>query len=253
MTEQRERGIDVICPIFYVDLVSFKKIIDNWFQQIPIRRLYIGIGKEDNKLVEFLSKYPKVHTTTQTDFKTLGYCLQDLMKNFVETEFFIFLHADVEIPQNWFESMWASRVKGILESLKFPSFGPAALIQASKKRAYSGAQLILTESVKNLNFEDDYIYTNEDVIIQNIVINRGFSYVKTPIYHKHFKGYRKRTQPRKTILEWQWRGIVKYAYPNSNLMNYVKGILKLIKQDYEIEVDLETEIKKLNPKWISYL
>ena len=111
----------------------------------------------------------------------------------------------------------------------------------------------MKESVKNLNFEDDYIYTNEDIIIQNIALNRGFSYVKTPIYHKHHKKFRERTQPRKTILEWQWKGIIKYAYPNSKLMNYVKGVLKLILQDYEIETNLKAEIETLNPKWIPLL
>ena len=248
---------DIICPIFHVDLDSFKLFIQTWFQNIPIRRLIIGIGKENHELLYFLLNvqklfYSHIVVIDQKEHKTLGYCLQELI-NQVETEYFIFPHADVEIPQNWFEKMWASRVKGIVESLKAPSFGPDSFIQASKKRAYSGAQLILKESVENLNFGDDFIYTNEDIIIQNIVLNRGFSYVKMAIFHHHHRKYRKRTQPRKTILEWQWKGIVKYAYPTSNLMNYIKGILRLLSQDYEIKADLETEIKALNPKWLSLL
>ena len=249
--------IDVICPTFHVDLDSFKLFIQTWAQNIPIRRLIVGIGKENQELEELLNlSFAKedfsLMQVDQTKYKTLGYCLQELI-NQVETEYFIFLHADVEIPQNWFEKMWASRVKGIVESLKAPSFGPDSFIQASKKRAYSGAQLIFKESVKNLNFDDDFIYCNEDQILQNIVLNRGFSYIKIPIYHKHHKKYRKRTQPRKTILEWQWKGIIKYAYPTSNLMNYVKGIVRMLSRDYEIKVNLEAEIKVLNPKWLSFL
>ena len=593
---------DIICPIHYLDLDSFKLFIQTWAQNIPIRRLIIGLGNENVELKKFLFQYCvsepfSFELIEQFDHKTLGYCLQELI-NQVETEYFIFLHADVEIPQNWFEKMWASRVKGIVESLKAPSFGPDSFIQASKKRAYSGAQLILKESVENLNFGDDFVYcydketeiltkegwkyfenlndndlvatldkkhnmfyekpkelyklpyigdmikinhrsvdllitpnhrlyirrrgkdynlikaenmnfqyfhtlnhinwkgkerkyfklpsikqksnmkqihkilmddwleflgwfisegcttktgynyrivitqrkeenrkeiidcikkigfkptpdkdqiyihskqlyiylkklgksyqkyippqflnlsirqlkilfdtlikgdgtncndciiyyttskkladqvqeliiklgfnstlhkpkltngcvdgriiyskhqqyhirlrkahechfltrqkdpkrflpenkffskihyndfvyccsvendivcvrrngrvtwcgnTNEDIIIQNIVLNRGFSYVKMAIFHHHHRKYRKRTQPRKTILEWQWKGIVKYAYPTSNLMNYIKGILRLLSQDYEIKADLETEIKALNPKWLSLL
>jgi len=246
--------IDIICPVHFVDLDIFKNFLDTWFFNIPIRKLIIGIGKENQELKKLLDYYftHDCIIMEQHTYKTLGYCLQELIDQ-VETEYFIFLHADVEIPQEWFEQMWISRVKGILESLKAPSFGPESFIQASKKRAYSGAQLILKESVENLNFDDDFIYTNEDIIIQNIVQNRGFSYIKTPIFHHHHKKYRKRTQPRKTILQWQWKGIIKYAFPSSNLMRYVKGIVKMLSQDYEIQTDLKAEIELLNPKWIPLL
>jgi len=248
---------DIICPIHFLDLESFKLFLQTWVQNIPINRLIIGLGKENHELEESLNSLFRngdfnLQQVDQTSHKTLGYCLQELI-GLVSTDYFIFLHADVEIPQDWFEQMWASRVKGILESLKSPSFGPEALIQASKKRAYSGAQLIFKESVKELNFQDDFVYCNEDIIIQNIVLNRCFSYIKIPIYHKHYKKYRKRTQSRKTILEWQWKGILKYAFPNSTLMNYVKGIVRMLSRDYEIKVNLEAEIKVLNPKWIPFL
>lgn len=244
--------IDVICPIHYVDMESFKVFIDTWFRNIPIRNLYIGIGKRNAELEGFLLMYDNVELIDQAPHKTLGYCLQELI-NQVETEYFIFLHADVEILLNWFDRMWESRVKGILESLKDPSFGPEALIQARKHRAYSGAQLILKESVKNLNWDDDWIYAQEDILIQNIVLNRGFSYIKTPIYHKHYRLLGRRTQNRETILEWQWKGIIKYAYPTYRLINYVKGIIRTLTQNHEHQINLEQEIRNINPKWIELL
>lgn len=250
-----ENSIDVICPIHYVDLESFEIFLNTWIQNIPIRKLVIGIGKENQDLMDLILKYMKkvpIQIVEQYWHETLGYCLQELI-NLVETEYFIFLHADVEILLNWFERMWESRVRGILESLKTPSFGPEALIQAQKHRAYSGAQLILKESVKNLNFADDYVYTNEDIIIQNIILNRGFSYIKTPIYHNHYRLLRKRTQDRETILDWQWRGIIKYAYPTYRLMNYVKGIIKTMNSQYHHHIEIEKEIEKINPKWLNLL
>ena len=249
--------IDVICPIHYVDMESFKLFIQTWLQNIPIRYLFIGLGAKNDELEELLDlQFSKgdfsLQILDQTSYKTLGYCLQELMEQ-VETEYFIFLHADVEILLNWFERMWECRVSGILESLKDPSFGPSALVQARKYRAYSGAQLILKKSIKDLNFEDDFVYCNEDILIQNIILNRGFSYVKTPIYHKHYRLLGKRTQPQETILDWQFKGILKYAYPSHRLMNYVKGILKTLINTYEHHIDLEKEIKELNPEWLSLL
>ncbi len=248
--------IDVICPIFHVDLESFKIFIETWYQNIPIKYLIIGLGSKNEELETFLTetnkKYSNIIIFYQWKYKTLGACLQELMEA-VTTDYFIYLHADVEILLNWFSRMWEARVRGILESLKDPSFGEVALVQARKYRAYSGAQLILKEAIKNLNWYDDYIYCNEDLILKSIVLNRGFTYVKTPIYHKHYRMFSKRTQPRDTIWKWQFKGVLKYCKPTHQLMNYIKGILRSLKAHYKIDYNLEDEIKFLNPKWLPYL
>lgn len=247
--------IDVICPIFHVDLESFKIFLETWIQNIPIRKLYIGMGKKNQELIDLILKYMKkipIEIIEQYWYKTLGYCLQDLI-NRVETKYFIYLHSDVEILLNWFDRMWESRVRGILESLKDPSFGPEALVQARKYRAYSGAQLILKECVEYLNWEDDFIYASEDIILKNLVLRRGYTYVKTPIYHKHYRMLAKRTQPREIILEWQFKAILKYSEPTHQLINYIRGILNTLHKQYGLLFNLEKEIIEYNPKWIDFL
>jgi len=249
--------IDLICPIFHVNLETFKIFIETWIQNIPIKTLIIGIGKENQDLKNLLYYHFGKHKIDlliieQYDYKTLGYCLQELMEA-VTTDYFVYLHADVEILLNWFSRMWEARVRGILESLKDPSFGKVALVQARKYRAYSGAQLILKEAIKDLKWEDDYIYCQEDLILKSVVLNRGFTYVKTPIYHKHYRMFSKRTQPRDIIWKWQFKGVLKYCKPTHQLMNYIKGILRSLKAHYKIEYNLEDEIKLLNPKWLPYL
>ena len=249
--------IDIICPIFYVHLESFKIFIDTWYRNIPIDNLIIGIGKENKELEDFLFEFNNgkkfnLCILDQTKRKTLGYCLRELI-NEVKTEYFVYLHSDVEILLNWFDRMWESRVKGILESLKDPSFGAEALLQARKQRAYSGAQLILKKCVENLNWNDDYVYCNEDIIIKNHIINREFNYVKTPIYHKHYRLLSKRSQPRDIILEWQFKGVLKYCEPSHILINYIKGILITLKEQYGREFILKECIEKLNIKWLDFL
>ena len=249
--------IDVICPIFHCDLEAFKVFIETWTQNIPIKYLIIGLGKNDKELEDFLVEYScnvdyNIILFNQYSHKTLGYCIQELI-NVVTTEYFIYLHSDVEIVLNWFPRMWESRIRGVLESLKDPSFGVEALVQARKQRAYSGAQLILKESVEHLNWEDDFVYCNEDLIIKNQVIQRGFTYVKTPIYHKHYRALAKRTQPREVILEWQFKGIIKYCTPTHQLTNYLKGILDTLKYRFVKVFNLEEEMKTLNPEWLPFL
>lgn len=241
--------VDVICPIFHVDLDAFRTFIRSWYLNIPIKNLYIGMGKKNPILEQILHDFPNVNIIDQTQHKTLGFCLQELF-NKVETEYFVYLHNDVEILLNWFSRIWECRVKGIVESLKDPTFGPEALVQARKYRAYSGAQLIYTEAIKDLGWEDDWIYCSEDIIIRNVLQHRGYTYVKTPIYHKHYRILSKRSQSRTIILEWQFKSILKYSTPTIQLMNYVKGIVHSLNKQYGLKFHLESEIAHINPKWM---
>ena len=248
-----KRYIDVICPVYYVDLEVFKKCVSSWYKNIPIRKIYIGIGKENIKLENFLWTCPKITMIDQTDYKTLGYCLQELF-HWVETEFFIYLHNDVKLTENWFEKMWEERVFGILESQKDPmSFGIQAYKQAERKRAYSGAQLIYKKAIENLKWEDDYVYTTEDLIIQKTIIDLGFEYKKVPIYHKHYIQNAKRTQPRETILDWQWKALIKYTQPNEQLADYIKSIKKILEEKHKTKINLKKFIEKNNKKWNNYI
>lgn len=246
---EKTNKIDVICPIFHIDLESFETIINSWFQNIPINYLIIGLGKKNNELESLLSKFSNVIIFHQYLYKTLGYCLEKLI-NAIGTDYFIYLHSDVEIPANWFDRMWESRVKGILESLKDPFFGPEALVQARKPRAYSGAQLIFKKSVQNLNWDDDFIYTNEDLILRNLVLQRGYAYLKTPIYHIHHRDLSKRTQPREIILEWQFKGIIKYCKPSRKLLTYLKSVVKSLDVQHGLKFDLKEEIMTISPNWL---
>lgn len=243
--------IDVICPIFYVNLAKFETFLQNWYHNIPIRKLIIGLGKNDERLITVLSKFPNILIIDQTQHKTLGFCLQELFET-VETDWFIYLHNDVELTPHWFEKIWDTRMAGIVESQKDPSFGSEAKIQAKKRRGYSGAQLIFKKCVENLGWQDDYIYCSEEIILRNVIEHRGFSYLKYPIYHIHHRDLAKRTQPRDIILEWQFKAILKYCYPEEHLMSYIKSILNTLSSLYNRQFDLEKEIIAINPKWLEF-
>ena len=54
------KKIDVVCPIYYVDLDIFEKCLESWYSNIPIRMLYIGLGKNNDDLKVLLWDYPDV-------------------------------------------------------------------------------------------------------------------------------------------------------------------------------------------------
>lgn len=243
--------VDVICPIFYIDLDIFRKCISSWYDNIPINRLIIGMGMRDEKiealLYQFDEIYENVFIIDQQSYVTLGYCLQELMR-MVDTEFFVFVHGDAELTENWFDNMWEERVLGILESQKNPeTFGEVALAQAKNPRAYSGAQLIFKKAIEKLKWDDDFIYTTEDLLIQNIITHLGFTYKKVPVYHNHHIQKGKRTQEKNTILDWQWKALIKYGYPTVKFIHNIKALTSRLDIHHKV---LKKFIQRNNERWL---
>ena len=245
--------IDIIAPIFHIDLETFKTCIDSWYREIPIKRLIIGLGKENPELESLLSEYENVYVIDQYMHKTLGYCMMELIRA-TDGDFFVYLHGDVQLTENWFERMWERRVLGILESQKNPkTFGDVAITQAKKARAYSGAQLIYKPALETLNWSDDFMYCAEDLVIQNVITNLGYTYKKVPIFHNHYIQENKRTQDKETLLDWQWRALIKYAYPSEKLAVSIVSIIDYSEKMWEKKVDWETFANETNPDWVPLL
>lgn len=241
--------IDVICPILFVDHKVFKQCLDSWIREIPINTLYIGIGAFDKRLTNLLHYYQlKVNIVfvKQHQYTSLGFCLKDLI-NRVKTKWFIYLHSDVELLSNWFSLMWDKRVKGITESLKHPSC-ISALSQSKRTRAYSGAQLIYKKVLypQIEKWEDDYIFSSEDILLQHYVRENKCTYQKVKIYHNHYRTHA-RSKTYKELLDLQWKALVKYANPTQFIIPFVKKPIRVLKKKFKKDID-NIFIKK-NRKW----
>ena len=49
-------------------------------------------------------QFPRVHIFDHSSYKSLGYSVRALMTA-VETEWFLYLHSDVYLPEKWFDTM----------------------------------------------------------------------------------------------------------------------------------------------------
>jgi len=250
---------DVIVPLFEIR-DNIESFIDNWFKELPIRKLILGFGKDKIKTPK---KYEdQIITLNQTENKTLGKCLSELISE-VKTEWFIYLHSDVEIIQHVFDIL-KSYIKNDVGGIE----GEPIIIRHIKgelkyifperyfiKRGYSGFQMFRTKCLSNLikKIEDDYIFTNEDIITQNAVSSSGFRYIKTWAIYLHYnEGLRKNTEKNAKDM---FLGILKYTKPNELVKNLIKvtmrsyhDIFKPINSDEIIEF-----IKKNNSEWLSYI
>jgi len=237
-TIYKEEYMDVIVPLYNIEKDLWIHV-DNWFKELPIRKLILGIGKDEITIPE---KYKnKIITINQKENKTLGKCLADLMKK-VETEWFVFLHSDAEVCEYSFEIMkqYMTNRVGAIEA-------DAIVIKRTKdkkdernyygrqyiKRAYSGFQIFKTEALQNIitKIEDDYIYRNEDIIFQNAVWKSGFKYIKTSAPYLHFNqsNYKKNEKDAKDM----FLGILKYTFPNRITTGLLIGIMKSYMINYK--------------------
>ena len=100
---KKEEPIDVIIPLINTNEL-FEKNLYSFYREIPINRLLIGDGGCTDNSIEIVKKFPRIIIIEQSKYKSLGYCVKELIEQ-VETEWFVYLHADVYLPENWYDEM----------------------------------------------------------------------------------------------------------------------------------------------------
>ena len=217
---------DVICPAYWIN-DHFEDNLNNWFKELPIRKLFIGIGNKDIKIK--IPKHPQIEVIDQRNIKTLGGCLKDLMDR-VETKWFVFVHADVEISKHALKILECEMKHdvGIIESERLHWDDKMVKINNEwipdmtyekyhfRSRSFSGFQIIQKRAIQSLinKLEDDFLYRNEDMIFHSNCIENGFKYIKTMGMHIHQTKNTNWTQTWEKTHEMQWKGFVKYTNPN---------------------------------------
>ena len=245
--------LDVIVPMFNIQ-EDINEYIINWWQEIPINRLILGLGKKTDKDLDSFF----IDIFYQDQKHTLGMCLAELMKQ-VKTEWFVYLHSDVKIAEFNFQIMknYMNPEVGAIE-------GSPLLIRGGKRtllgrhwleRAYSGFQVFRTEAVQYIihKIEDDYIFRNEDLIFQNAVIDMGFTYEKaiSTYFHINEGGYKKNEKDSRE----QFLGLIKYAQPTELMKSIMRITINHYHRTYD-NITSENILKfalKNNPKWVNEL
>jgi len=273
--ENGKEGIDVIIPIFNTNGL-WRKNLQSFYREIPVNRLLIGDGGCTDDSIEIVEKFPRVKIIDQSNRNSLGFCIKDLIEN-VETEWFVYLHADVYLPRGWYEKMakhqgeydWFECYRKMTVLVEYWAEGENKAI-----RAYSGSQMGRTKAFKDVlpKIDDDYLYRNEDIIFRGLIENEGFKYGRVPdTYHYHQvinKKGEKEPKFTKVLIEkerdekWekrtydmQARGIIKYLQPNKkHLITSVNSSLPILETLKVLNwQEFKKWVKKTNPVWLKYI
>lgn len=277
--EKKEDPVDVIVPIINTNEL-FVNNLHSWYKEIPINRLLIGYGGGTDNSLNEVKKFPRVVIIDQSKkysdhlYGSQGICIAELISN-VNTEWFIYLHADVFLPNNWYDIMkayqdkydWFECRRDIITLIKFKHEIDDA------KRAYSGSQMGRKEAFKNIVpiIEDGYLQNNEDIIFQELILDEGYRYgrvLETKHYHQ-LMDKRGEKEPKykevivkrdlskqwtKNIYDVQIRGIIKYCKPKRYLIHDLNKVILFLYNQNDLDLkNFKKWVKETNKDWLPFI
>ncbi len=272
---RNENGIDVIVPLLNTNEL-FERNLYNIYERIPINKLLIGDGGCTDNSIKIAQNFPRVTIFNQNHHKSLGYSVKELIEN-VETDWFLYLHADVFLPANWYDEMIKYREKydwyecrtRFTVLVEFPR-EYAKDERPSTAGSQFGKKAIFEKILPSIY--DDYVYRNEDFIFAGMLERNGgrIGRIDTTYTYHQIMNKRGETEPdlakvkviRKNEKDWeiktfdmQARGIIKYLDPvKKSMIHNVNVSVGLLNEFGVLDWnEFKTWVQKTNPAWLKYI
>ncbi|MGM4906773.1 glycosyltransferase family 2 protein [Tardiphaga sp. 866_E4_N2_1] len=269
-------AVDVIVPIIHTNELWRKNLI-SIYREIPVNRLILGDGGSTDGSIDLAREFPRVEVLDHREFTSLGFSLRRLIEA-VETDWFVYLHSDVYLPPDWFETMCKHR--GEYDwfecSQRITLMADYMLEVAEGARAFSGSQMGKKSAFAAVVplIDDDYLYRNEDIILAGLVTRAGHRYGRvTDTFHFHqvmHKPSRWRRPVKRVDIhldvardediranDTYVRGIVKYLDPDQTTQDVVDSMRYPIGRLANLNAidagELRDWVKKTNSKWLPHL
>ncbi len=268
-------AVDVIIPVVHTNEL-WESNLHSLYREIPVNRLLISDGGCKDDSLAVAGRFPRVTILDHRSYVSLGYCLRKLIEA-VETEWFIYVHSDVYLPDGWFDAMkrhqasydWFGCPQRITTLIEYPNtdrlFG--------ELRPYAGSQMGRKSAfVAGLTgIDDDYVYRQEDYVLAGIVENAGFRHGRIEdTFHYHQVMHKPSPWARKlkglsVQVEWsrdeevrastmQVKGIVKYLSPSRILAMEAESHLARLLELKAIEwQEFRHWVGRTNPAWLDHV
>lgn len=267
----KDNAVDVIIPIIHTNElweINLKSI----YREIPVNRILISDGGCIDNSLEVLEDFPRVTIFDHKDFKSLGFCIKKLIES-VETEWFIYPHSDVYLPDGWFDKMSAHKTEYDWFGCKMRHTVMVEYDEVNNFRPYAGSQMGRKDAfIKGLKkIDDDYIYRQEDFVFKKVVEDSGFKEGKIDdTFHYH------QTMPRRTIgfdfdvkkvsievnrkkdediraADSQVKGIIKYLEPSDKFAEWAFTPIVTLRRYKQLKwSDFKSWIIVNNKEWLKY-
>jgi glycosyltransferase involved in cell wall biosynthesis len=271
--KDKSNAVEVIIPIIHTNEL-WKTNLLSIYREIPVKRLLIADGGCVDNSLEIAKEFPRVTIFDHTNYISLGYSLRKLIEE-VETDWFVYLHSDVFLPNGWFDTMFLHKDQySWYESRQRNTI----LVDYERNydkvsRPYSGGQLgathILQQAVETI--DDDYLYRNEDIIIADLVQHQGYTYGRVMDTHLYHQNMHKPSKWQRDIVNvhieldlgedeeiramtMQVKGIIKYMQPpTTHLATIIRYTSRLYRLDQLNQKKFYIWIEETNPAWLPYI
>ncbi len=181
-----EAAVEVIVPIIHTNEL-WKANLTSFFREIPIKRLLIGDGGCIDDSVDVAKTFPRVTVLDHRAYSSLGYSIRKLIEE-VQTDWFIYVHSDVYLPEGWFDRMRAHQSEFDWFGCRMQHTVMVEYDHGYGDRPWAGSQMGRKKAfeVGLERIEDDYVYRQEDFVFADIVRRGGFREGRVPdVFHFH--------------------------------------------------------------------
>jgi hypothetical protein len=266
-------AIDVVIPVIHTNELWEKNLI-SIYRDVPVNRVVISDGGCKDDSIAIAQRFPRVTVLDHREYKSLGYCLRKLIES-VETEWFIYVHSDVYLPDGWFDTMrahqatydWFGCPQRITVQVEYPNVDK----MFDEVRPYAGSQMgkksAFVEGIKKI--DDDFVYRQEDYVLASCVADDRHGRVEDT-FHYHQVMHKVSPWARKlkrvsVQVEWsrdeevrastmQVKGIIKYLAPSRVLaMEAELHIQRLLALEAITWPELVAWIETTNPLWVPHI
>ncbi|MEI6079327.1 MAG: glycosyltransferase family 2 protein [bacterium] len=267
----KAKAVDVIIPIIHTNEL-WEINLKSMYREIPINRILIADGGCIDNSLEIVKKFPRVEIHDHKAFKSLGYSIRKLVES-VKTDWFIYVHSDVFLPEGWFDEMakhqpeydwFGCRMRHtiMVEYDDKNDFRPYAGSQMGKKEAF-------LEGLKSI--DDDYVYRQEDFVFSEMIERSGYKEGKIDdTFHYHQTMFRKtkgfdldinkvvfdinkkpEEEYRASIM--QIKGTIKYLKPEKRIAAFIViDFVKLSRLGRLNWSEIKDHINATNPGWMKF-
>ena len=265
-------AMDVVIPVIHTNELWEKNLI-SIYREVPVNRLLIGDGGCLDDSIVVAQRFPRVQVFDHKSYVSLGYSIRKLIEA-VETEWFIYLHSDVYLPDGWFDTMKRYRSQYDWFGCPMQHTIMVEYRLVDNVRPYAGSQIGRKAAFeKGLSrIDDDYVYRQEDFIFENVVASAGFKNGRVEDafhYHQTLRkpskwerkvqkvGIQTEQSREEELRTWtmQGKGIIKYLMPTSDwVISEVRTSVRRLSElgGFDLQ-EFRRWTAATNPAWLPYV